>query len=51
MKAENYIKLDFPSRSCNEAFARGAAAREKSAPCRARIVRFISSSRERNQTR
>ena len=26
MKAENYIKLDFPSRSCNEAFARAAAA-------------------------
>ena len=26
MKAENYIKLDFPSRSSNEAFARSAAA-------------------------
>ncbi len=26
MKAENYIKLDFPSRSSNEAFARTAAA-------------------------
>ena len=26
MKAENYIKLDFPSRSNNEAFARSAAA-------------------------
>ncbi len=25
MKAENYIKLDFPSRSSNEAFARSAA--------------------------
>ena len=26
MKAENYIKLDFPSRSSNEGFARAAAA-------------------------
>ena len=26
MKTENYIQLDFPSRSCNEAFARTAAA-------------------------
>ena len=26
MNAENYIKLDFPSRSSNEAFARSAAA-------------------------
>ena len=26
MKAENYIKLDFPSRSSNEAFARSAVA-------------------------
>ena len=26
MKAENYIKLDFPSRSSNEAFARSTAA-------------------------
>ena len=26
MKAENYIKLDFPSRSSNEGFARSAAA-------------------------
>ncbi len=26
MKGENYIKLDFPSRSSNEAFARSAAA-------------------------
>ncbi len=26
MKAENYIKLDFPSRSSNESFARSAAA-------------------------
>ncbi|MBQ9249019.1 MAG: anti-sigma F factor [Oscillospiraceae bacterium] len=26
MNAQNYIKLDFPSQSCNEAFARTAAA-------------------------
>ena len=26
MKYENYIKLEFPSKSCNEAFARTAAA-------------------------
>ena len=26
MKEQNYIKLEFPSRSCNEAFARAAAA-------------------------
>lgn len=26
MNAANYIKLEFPSKSCNEAFARGAAA-------------------------
>ncbi len=25
MKASNYIKIEFPSRSCNEAFARSAA--------------------------
>jgi len=26
MKGENYMTLEFPSRSCNEAFARGAVA-------------------------
>ena len=26
MNAENYIKLEFPSKSCNEAYARTAAA-------------------------
>ena len=26
MNAMNYIKLEFPSKSCNEAFARTAAA-------------------------
>ena len=26
MKSENYIKLEFPSRSVNESFARSAAA-------------------------
>ena len=26
MKADNYIKLEFPSRSANEGFARAAAA-------------------------
>lgn len=26
MKGENYMKLEFPSKSCNEAFARSAAA-------------------------